>query len=178
MCCLWFDSVVHNWIGRLSWDGKSDLIVRRFLGFVMIMFFIFYSPLCFNSCYFTYFVCGVSLPLYFGSAIDYLFSYKILDFYNLRPPYVYLTPMLFISEFVSYVFRPLVLVLRPTVNFIFGHLGILSLGTIALVTGWWWLVLVICFIFSYEIFVSYVHWFIVGEISYFATGRYRDGVEF
>nr|YP_009370868.1 ATP synthase F0 subunit 6 [Khawia sinensis]ALK26532.1 ATP synthase F0 subunit 6 [Khawia sinensis] len=76
-------------------------------------------------------------------------------------------PLVSLAETISYIIRPLVLMLRPFINISLGCVGSGVLGGFALNSGW--LLLILCIVFLYELFVALVHWFIVTSILSFSV---------
>lgn len=71
-----------------------------------------------------------------------------------------------LAETLSYLVRPVVLMIRPFVNLTIGSLGGYAIGSMCFSVSW--AILFLGFLFFYEIFVAVVHWFIVCNILSFS----------
>nr|YP_009906242.1 ATP synthase F0 subunit 6 [Azygia hwangtsiyui]QLH90211.1 ATP synthase F0 subunit 6 [Azygia hwangtsiyui] len=80
---------------------------------------------------------------------------------------LWVAPFVCLAETVSYLIRPVVLLLRPFLNLSAGAFGGVVLGGMGLVNPL--IIIFLFFLFFYEVFVALVHWFIVSEILSFTT---------
>nr|YP_009544212.1 ATP synthase F0 subunit 6 [Parabreviscolex niepini]AYO27338.1 ATP synthase F0 subunit 6 [Parabreviscolex niepini] len=80
---------------------------------------------------------------------------------------LWVCPLVCLAETVSYLIRPVVLMLRPLINISLGCVGAAVVGGFS-VTGFWWVVLLFL-VFLYEVFIALVHWFIVTSILSFSV---------
>lgn len=79
---------------------------------------------------------------------------------------LWIAPFVCLAETLSYLVRPVILMIRPFVNLTMGSLGGYVLGSMRF--GSHWVVLFLFVLFFYEIFVAVVHWFIVCNILSFS----------
>nr|YP_006460026.1 ATP synthase F0 subunit 6 [Tetrancistrum nebulosi]ADN44067.1 ATPase subunit 6 [Tetrancistrum nebulosi] len=89
-------------------------------------------------------------------------------FSSLLPPGtpLWIAPLVGFAETISYIVRPIVLMLRPFLNITIGCFAALAIGG-----GFcnnWLLIVGLLMLFFYEIFVAMVHWFIVVNILDFS----------
>lgn len=68
---------------------------------------------------------------------------------------LYICPLVCIAETISYIIRPLVLILRPFINISLGCLGAVSVCKLCFTSFMWIFVLLV--LFFYEVFVAVVH---------------------
>lgn len=68
---------------------------------------------------------------------------------------IWIAPFVCLAETLSYLVRPVVLMIRPFVNLSIGALGGYVLGMLTF--SQWWVVLFLVVLFFYEVFVAVVH---------------------
>nr|YP_002122304.1 ATP synthase F0 subunit 6 [Opisthorchis felineus]ACF93437.1 ATP synthase subunit 6 [Opisthorchis felineus] len=119
-------------------------------GFVLFIFFI---------------VCPLFSSLFLSRVLGGGLSGFFSCFIPLGTP-LWIAPFVCLAETLSYVVRPVVLMMRPFVNLSAGALGGYALGVLSLFNSW--VVLFLILLFFYEIFVAVVHWFIVYSILSFS----------
>nr|YP_010693884.1 ATP synthase F0 subunit 6 [Morishitium polonicum]WCD42521.1 ATP synthase F0 subunit 6 [Morishitium polonicum] len=99
----------------------------------------------------------------FGLGMNSFFS----SFLPVGTP-LWISPFVCLAETLSYLIRPVVLILRPFINLTIGVFGGVSLGGICFEVGYYWVVSFLIILFFYEIFVALVHWYIVCNILSFS----------
>nr|ACB31848.1 ATPase 6 [Opisthorchis viverrini] len=119
-------------------------------GFILFIFFVV-SPL----------FCG----LFFSRVLDGGLSRFVSCFVPIGVP-VWIAPFVCLAESLSYVVRPVVLMMRPFVNLSAGALGGYAVGALCFIN--YWVVVFLVLLFFYEVFVAVVHWFIVYSILSFS----------
>nr|YP_009049021.1 ATP synthase F0 subunit 6 [Taenia arctos]BAP10794.1 ATP synthase subunit 6 [Taenia arctos] len=147
--------VKYYYLGILSW--------------VLFLFLCYRLPYCFSPYLFGVFLISVVFSCFVSFFLSRIFCSVNLFFSSLIPvgTPIYICPLVCIAESVSYIIRPIVLILRPFINISLGCFGAIELGSLSLVSGWW--CIVIFFLFFYEVFVALVHWFIVTSILAFSV---------
>nr|YP_010350550.1 ATP synthase F0 subunit 6 [Capsala katsuwoni]UOK11874.1 ATP synthase F0 subunit 6 [Capsala katsuwoni] len=153
-----FMSVVNN----LSYFYKALAL------FLSICFLLLRTPYLYGGVGFIGLILLLISPMFGGILFLRLENGLNPFFSSLLPPGTPLAiaPFVCLAETISFVVRPLVLMLRPFLNITIGGLGGISLGMMAM--GNKILVVFLCLLFLYEIFVAVVHWFIVINILGFS----------
>nr|YP_007375116.1 ATP synthase F0 subunit 6 [Taenia martis]BAM76213.1 ATP synthase subunit 6 [Taenia martis] len=140
-----------------------------------VLFFVVFIFICYRVpyCYSPYIFIVLLILFVFCSFISLFFS-RIFDDVNLffssfipvGTP-VYICFLVCMAETISYVIRPLVLILRPFINISLGCFGAVALGSLSMFNGFWIVLLFI--LFFYEVFVALIHWYIVISILDFSV---------
>nr|YP_010286164.1 ATP synthase F0 subunit 6 [Mosgovoyia sp. SQ20]UKS08002.1 ATP synthase F0 subunit 6 [Mosgovoyia sp. SQ20] len=138
------------------------------LGSVLLLFLCYRVPYCYSPYVFAVFLVVVVFTMFLSlffcrvfSGVDEFFS----GFVPVGTP-LYICFLVCLAESISYVIRPIVLILRPFINISLGCFGAASLCGLCFVSWLWFFVLF--FLFFYEVFVAVVHWYIVTSILSFS----------
>nr|YP_007890974.1 ATP synthase F0 subunit 6 [Taenia laticollis]BAN15634.1 ATP synthase subunit 6 [Taenia laticollis] len=136
---------------------------------VLLLFLFYRLPYCYSPYLFWVFLVVVVftgfISLFLGrlcSDVNVFFS----TFIPVGTP-IYICPLVCLAELISYIIRPIVLILRPFINISLGCFGAIALGSLSFLNGWWCILLVL--LFFYEVFVALVHWYIVTCILSFSV---------
>nr|YP_626442.1 ATP synthase F0 subunit 6 [Schistosoma spindale]AAZ57329.1 ATP synthase F0 subunit 6 [Schistosoma spindale] len=167
---LWLSSIV-KWIcvniiktAKVEWwYGFIVLIIM--LGFILTR-----CPYIFSILGFVSFLFVLIIPLYMSLVLSRIDD-SIMNFFASFIPDgspMWILPFIPHIEILSYVIRPVVLLLRPFINISVGtYLGIMIGSLCFSFSGY--LLIVLIFLFIYEVFIVFVHWFIVEEILKFSV---------
>nr|BAP10842.1 ATP synthase subunit 6 [Taenia sp. MZH:127052] len=139
------------------------------LGWVLFLFLCYRLPYCYSPYLFSVILISVVFSCFvsfFLSRICYNVDLFFSSFIPVGTP-IFICPLVCIAELISYIIRPIVLILRPFINISLGCFGAIALGNLSLVSSWWCSVIFI--LFFYEVFVALVHWFIVTSILAFSV---------
>nr|YP_001218760.1 ATP synthase F0 subunit 6 [Echinococcus oligarthrus]AAL55465.1 ATPase subunit 6 [Echinococcus oligarthrus]BAF56514.1 ATPase subunit 6 [Echinococcus oligarthrus] len=135
---------------------------------VLTWFLIYRLPYCYSFYLFCVFLLCVVFAMFMSlflcrvfESVDVFFA----GFVPLGTP-IYICFLVCVAESISYVIRPVVLVLRPFINISLGCFGAVALGNLCFISYWWVFVLVV--LFFYEVFVALIHWYIVSSILDFS----------
>nr|YP_009049009.1 ATP synthase F0 subunit 6 [Taenia regis]BAP10782.1 ATP synthase subunit 6 [Taenia regis] len=149
--------------------GSVGYYYLTVLGVTLFLFLSYRLPYCYSPYLFAAFL----VSLIFSSFVA-LFLSRFCDdvnkFFSSFIPVgtpMYICPLVCIAESISYIIRPVVLILRPFINISLGCFGAVALGSLSCVNLWW--VLAMFLLFFYEVFVALVHWFIVTCILSFSV---------
>nr|YP_009572229.1 ATP synthase F0 subunit 6 [Gyrodactylus gurleyi]AMZ79742.1 ATP synthase F0 subunit 6 [Gyrodactylus gurleyi] len=149
----------------------NNKTLSSFLLFLILGEFILYRiPGIFDIHYFIVFLLLLLIPYFLSLFVNRVVSDWEEFFCSFTPvgAPIAIAPFVCIAEGISYIVRPLVLVLRPFLNLTIGAFGALSLGGFISCSFNPIIFILFLFIFFYEIFVSLVHWFIVSNILIFS----------
>lgn len=135
----------------------------------VLMLFLFYRvPYCYSPYLFAVLlvivVFGLFLVLFISRVVDSIDEF-FSRFIPVGTPF-YICPLVCLAESISYMIRPIVLILRPFINIRLGCVGSVTIGFLSFL-HWSWVVCLL-FIFLYELFVAIVHWYIVVRILSFS----------
>nr|QRV61255.1 ATP synthase F0 subunit 6 [Tanaisia sp. SS-2020] len=168
---------VYDTLGYFVWDGKSPVSFRYGLC-VFGLFFVFCRFPCNFDLYVFILLCGGSLVhWYLGATLNYLFS--CLSIKNLKfclsvlksPSWIWLAyPTIWGAEFSGYLFRPFVLLLRPTVNYIIGEIVLRHLCVGGGFLSNLCINLVLWVFFIYDVVLMAAHAYIISEIIHYTSG--------
>nr|UDU84945.1 ATP synthase F0 subunit 6 [Orientocreadium sp. HS] len=155
---------VFSFIG----GGFGDLFYRKVLLFLLLSFLMLRLPYIFGlsgfGVHLVFFISPLFISLFFcrfGASANAFFC----SFVPSGTP-LWIAPFVCLAETLSYLVRPVVLMIRPFVNLSMGSIGGYVLGAMSMANK---LVLVaLLFLFFYEVFVAVVHWFIVCNILSFS----------
>nr|BAC98841.1 ATPase subunit 6 [Taenia saginata] len=149
----------------------GDVIYYYFgvLGWVLFLFLCYRLPYCYSPFLFAVILVSVVFSCFISFFLSRVFDNVNLFFSSFIPvgTPIYICPLVCIAELISYIIRPVVLILRPFINISLGCFGAVALGNLSLISGWW--CIVVFFLFFYEVFVALVHWFIVTSILAFSV---------
>nr|BAV82930.1 ATP synthase F0 subunit 6 [Echinostoma caproni] len=163
-------SSVFSLVLRLITGGLGDNFYRLGLFFLLVSFLFLRVPYLYGMIGFCLFIVFSIFPLFLSLFISRLVDSGPDSFFSgFVPPGtpMWIAPFVCLAETLSYVVRPVVLMIRPFVNLTIGALGGIAIGSLGLKFGLW----VVCFLFVlffYEVFVALVHWFIVCNILSFS----------
>lgn len=135
---------------------------------VLFLFLMYRMPYCYRPYWFGVVLVGVVFRMFLSLFLNRLFS-KIKSFFSRLVPVgtpLYICPLVCLAERVSYMIRPIVLILRPFINIRLGCFGAVALCGLCMANWVWMIFLVI--LFFYEVFVAIVHWYIVVKILLFS----------
>nr|YP_009756894.1 ATP synthase F0 subunit 6 [Capsala pricei]QIK50411.1 ATP synthase F0 subunit 6 [Capsala pricei] len=135
---------------------------------ISLLFLLLRTPYLYGGLGFLLLVVLLISPLFAGILFSRLEGGLSSFFSTLLPPGTPLAiaPFVCLAETISFIVRPLVLMLRPFLNITIGGLGGISLGMMAMNNNA--ILIFLCLLFLYEIFVAVVHWFIVINILGFS----------
>nr|AAY84831.1 ATPase subunit 6 [Echinococcus canadensis]AUG32904.1 ATP synthase F0 subunit 6 [Echinococcus canadensis]WHM52517.1 ATPase subunit 6 [Echinococcus canadensis]WHM52529.1 ATPase subunit 6 [Echinococcus canadensis]WHM52541.1 ATPase subunit 6 [Echinococcus canadensis] len=136
---------------------------------VLVWFLVYRLPYCYSFYLFFVFLFGVVFVMFVSLFMCRVFSNVnsfFASFVPLGTP-LYICFIVCVAESISYVIRPIVLILRPFINISLGCFGAVALGNLCFVSCLWVLILVL--LFFYEVFVASIHWFIVSSILDFSV---------
>nr|YP_002117989.1 ATP synthase F0 subunit 6 [Echinococcus ortleppi]ABN64187.1 ATPase subunit 6 [Echinococcus granulosus]ACR16793.1 ATPase subunit 6 [Echinococcus granulosus]ACR16795.1 ATPase subunit 6 [Echinococcus granulosus]ARO49954.1 ATPase subunit 6 [Echinococcus ortleppi]BAF56538.1 ATPase subunit 6 [Echinococcus ortleppi] len=136
---------------------------------VLVWFLAYRLPYCYSFYLFFVFLFGVVFVMFVSLFMCRVFS-EVNSFFASFVPLgtpLYICFLVCIAESISYIIRPIVLILRPFINISLGCFGAVALGNLCFISCWWALVLVL--LFFYEVFVALIHWFIVSSILDFSV---------
>nr|YP_009330666.1 ATP synthase F0 subunit 6 [Cloacotaenia megalops]AOG66049.1 ATP synthase F0 subunit 6 [Cloacotaenia megalops] len=141
------------------------------LSSVLLLFLSYRFPYCYSP-----FIFSVFLVCVVFSAFLSLFFTRLCENYNeffssfipVGTP-IYICPLVCLAETISYIIRPIVLILRPFINISLGCFGTVALCNLCF-TNYFWLI-VVAVLFFYELFVAVVHWYIVTSILSFSINH-------
>nr|YP_009327975.1 ATP synthase F0 subunit 6 [Cladotaenia vulturi]APC62895.1 ATP synthase F0 subunit 6 [Cladotaenia vulturi] len=126
----------------------------------------------FPYCYSLYIFVTILIIMIFSMFLSMFFSRIICDingFFSCFIPVgtpIYICLLVCLAEAISYIIRPIVLILRPFINISLGCIGAVYLGSLCLSSMFCYVLL--CVLFFYEVFVALVHWYIVISILSFS----------
>nr|WHM52337.1 ATPase subunit 6 [Echinococcus canadensis]WHM52349.1 ATPase subunit 6 [Echinococcus canadensis]WHM52361.1 ATPase subunit 6 [Echinococcus canadensis]WHM52373.1 ATPase subunit 6 [Echinococcus canadensis]WHM52385.1 ATPase subunit 6 [Echinococcus canadensis] len=158
-------------IGRIYVSVLSGASYYYFvlLMLVLVLFLVYRLPYCYSFYLFFVFLFGVVFVMFVSLFMCRVFSNVnsfFASFVPLGTP-LYICFIVCVAESISYMIRPIVLILRPFINISLGCFGDVALGNLCFVSCWWVLILVL--LFFYEVFVALIHWFIVSSILDFSV---------
>ncbi|KAA3669751.1 ATP6 (mitochondrion) [Paragonimus westermani] len=163
---------VNGFLGGLTIGGASDVAYRAMLYGLLFCFLGLRFPYLFDLVSFGAFLVFAILPLFLALFFSRLFDGKLVDFFSPFVPSgtpVWIAPFVCMAETLSYLVRPVVLMIRPFVNLSMGAMGGYILGLLTFRFSW--VVFFLVFLFFYEVFVAVVHWFIVCNILSFSESH-------
>nr|YP_010528192.1 ATP synthase F0 subunit 6 [Echinoparyphium aconiatum]UXW64386.1 ATP synthase F0 subunit 6 [Echinoparyphium aconiatum] len=163
-------SAVFSSISTLITGGWGDSFYRYCLFGLLFSFLLLRIPYIYGMTGFALFIVFIISPLFAS-----LFLCRVLDvgptsfFSGFVPPGtpLWIAPFVCLAETLSYIVRPVVLMIRPFVNLTIGTLGGVAIGSLGFKFGIW-IISFLFILFFYEVFVALVHWFIVCNILSFS----------
>lgn len=138
------------------------------LSCVLLLFLGYRIPYCYRPFLFSIFLISIVFSLFIALFFRRLFD-NIHEFFGSFVPVgtpMYICPLVCVAETISYIIRPIVLILRPFINISLGAYGAVALCNLCFISKGWLVVLFI--LFFYEVFVAVVHWYIVTSILSFS----------
>nr|ADI49804.1 ATPase subunit 6 [Echinococcus shiquicus]ADI49805.1 ATPase subunit 6 [Echinococcus shiquicus]ADI49808.1 ATPase subunit 6 [Echinococcus shiquicus]ADI49809.1 ATPase subunit 6 [Echinococcus shiquicus]ADI49810.1 ATPase subunit 6 [Echinococcus shiquicus] len=162
-----FGSLIYRIYILVFWGVSYYYLVLLML--VLVWFFIYRLPYCYSLYLFSVFLLGVVFVMFVSLFMCRVFDSVELFFASFIPvgTPIYICFLVCVAESISYIIRPIVLILRPFINISLGCFGAVALGGLCFTNYWWGLVLV--GLFFYEVFVAIVHWYIVSSILDFSV---------
>nr|ASL24605.1 ATP synthase F0 subunit 6 [Khawia sinensis] len=171
---------MSHWFGGTSsfLDIIYSYVIRSFSWYyllicsgVLLWFLSYRLPYLFSPFMFVMvlwvFLMGSFISLFFCRSLDGARGF-MSGFVPVGTP-LCICPLVCLAETISYVIRPLVLMLRPFINISLGCIGAGVLGGFCILNPC--LLLILCVVFFYELFVALVHWFIVTSILSFSVNH-------
>nr|YP_009467181.1 ATP synthase F0 subunit 6 [Artyfechinostomum sufrartyfex]YP_010461007.1 ATP synthase F0 subunit 6 [Artyfechinostomum malayanum]APX55330.1 ATP synthase F0 subunit 6 [Artyfechinostomum sufrartyfex]ARH10829.1 ATP synthase F0 subunit 6 [Artyfechinostomum sufrartyfex]UUF68160.1 ATP synthase F0 subunit 6 [Artyfechinostomum malayanum] len=163
-------SAVFSYISLLITGGLGDEFYRICLFGLLSSFLLLRVPYIYGMSGFGLFIIISIFPLFLS-----LFISRIVDngpasfFSGFVPPGtpLWIAPFVCLAETLSYIVRPIVLMIRPFVNLTIGALGGVAIASLGFKFGVW-IIGFLFLLFFYEVFVALVHWFIVCNILSFS----------
>nr|QBE89937.1 ATP synthase F0 subunit 6 [Opisthorchis sudarikovi] len=162
-------SGVFDYFSSVVVGGLSSLFYRLPLFVLFCGFLSLRLPYIFGMGGFALFIFFIVCPLFIGLFLSRVLGGGMGEFFSCFVPLgtpLWIAPFVCLAETLSYIVRPVVLMMRPFVNLSAGGLGGYALGVLSLFNSW--VVLFLVLLFFYEIFVAVVHWFIVYSILSFS----------
>nr|BBB87237.1 ATP synthase subunit 6 [Moniezia sp. MN-2015] len=141
------------------------------LSSVLLLFLCYRIPYCYSPYVFAVFLVVVVFGLFLTLFVDRVVS-DTSEFFSTFIPVgtpFYICPLVCLAESISYVIRPVVLILRPFINISLGCFGGIAICSLSFLHYLWVLCLLILFL--YEVFVAIVHWYIVASILAFSISH-------
>nr|YP_009326179.1 ATP synthase F0 subunit 6 [Paragonimus ohirai]APD26971.1 ATP synthase F0 subunit 6 [Paragonimus ohirai] len=158
-------------VGLIS-GGQGDFIYRVVLCGLLFCFLSLRFPYLFGLSGFGLFLFFVISPLFLSLFFSRFSNGGGLLFFSCFVPEgtpLWIAPFVCMAETLSYLVRPVVLMIRPFVNLSMGAMGGFVLGLLSF--RFEWVVFFSFFLFFYEVFVAVVHWFIVCNILSFSESH-------
>nr|AWK02431.1 ATP synthase F0 subunit 6 [Acanthoparyphium sp. WAK-2018] len=166
-------SVMYSYIVSFISGGLGDFYYRACLFSLLIGFLCLRFPYIYGmggfGLFLVWFIAPLFLSLFLSRMVDAGPSSFFCEFVPLGTP-LWIAPFICLAETLSYLVRPVVLMIRPFVNLTIGALGGAAVGSACLKFGIWVLVFLVV-LFFYEVFVALVHWFIVCNILSFSESH-------
>nr|YP_010939807.1 ATP synthase F0 subunit 6 [Megalobenedenia derzhavini]WLG31370.1 ATP synthase F0 subunit 6 [Megalobenedenia derzhavini] len=151
-----------NVVSSLSLSYKNICL------FIALFFLLLRMPYLYGVIGFLGLVITFVAPLFLSIFFARISGGLNIFFSSLLPPGtpLFIAPFVCLAESISYIVRPLVLIIRPFLNITIGTLGGASIG--AMCISFKPLIFFLVALFLYEVFVATVHWFIVVNILGFS----------
>nr|AKG49768.1 ATP synthase F0 subunit 6 [Ogmocotyle sp. JM-2015] len=162
-------NIVWNSVFSVIEGGWFDYLYRFVLGVMLFCFLSLRMPYIFGIWGFGVYLFFVIFPLFFSLFLCRIIDGGVSSFFSSLVPSgtpIWIAPFVCLAETLSYIVRPVVLMIRPFVNLTIGSIGGYVLGALCLSS--WWVVVFLFILFFYEVFVALVHWFIVCSILSFS----------
>uniref|UniRef100_A0AAU7N3P3 ATP synthase F0 subunit 6 n=1 Tax=Dollfustrema vaneyi TaxID=438518 RepID=A0AAU7N3P3_9TREM len=149
----------------------SYSFIYCFMVFLMLcVFVVLRVPYLYGLGGFLVFLVGFISPLYLSFFLSRLSCFGVSFFLSSFVPVgspLWIAPFVALAETISYIVRPVVLLIRPFLNISIGAIGGGVLGSLFFQS--WGVSFFLFVLFFYEIFVALVHWFIVCNILSFSS---------
>nr|YP_009533201.1 ATP synthase F0 subunit 6 [Cyathocotyle prussica]AYH51386.1 ATP synthase F0 subunit 6 [Cyathocotyle prussica] len=151
-------------------EGVNDRLYYCILIGMLFCFLLLRIPYIFGIGGFSMFLVLVIMPLFLAMMLSRLSAGASLFFSSFIPmgTPLWIAPFVCLAETISYIVRPVVLVIRPFINLSIGAMAGMTLGVLCWSMSWG----VFCgllVLFFYEVFVALVHWYIVCSILAFSA---------
>nr|YP_009092175.1 ATP synthase F0 subunit 6 [Dicrocoelium chinensis]AHG06500.1 ATP synthase F0 subunit 6 [Dicrocoelium chinensis] len=157
-----------SWLDSLMSGGWGSLVYR----FVLVVLFAFFLGLRVPYVFFLHIFVGIVVFWVFPIFVSLLFSRLssvsmfLVSLVPSGTP-LWIVPVIFFIELISFLIRSLVLVLRPIVNLAFGCLGSAA-GYYSVLSVQGYGALIVFVLLFYESLVLIIHWYIVHQILLFS----------
>nr|QDO72057.1 ATP synthase F0 subunit 6 [Schistosoma haematobium]QDO72098.1 ATP synthase F0 subunit 6 [Schistosoma haematobium] len=171
MSGLWVNSVV-NWVSLSVIGGINS---EKWYSFVILLVFselvLTRCPYIYNYTWFILFLFLFIIPLYISLVFTRLYSSFSKFFAEMIPSGspLWILPFIPHIEMISFLIRPVVLLLRPFINISVGIYAGLTIGDLFILSDNYTFMFFLFIFFIYEVFVIVVHWFIINEILKFTV---------
>nr|ALD62342.1 ATP synthase F0 subunit 6 [Echinostoma hortense] len=155
---------------QLVSGGWNDFVYRLCLFSLLLSFLFLRVPYIYGMYGFGLFIFTFIFPLFLSLFLGRLLDFGPYSFFSGFVPVgtpLWIAPFVCLAETLSYIVRPVVLMIRPFVNLTIGVLGGFAIGSLSLKFGGW-VISFLVLLFFYEVFVALVHWFIVCNILSFS----------
>nr|YP_009240946.1 ATP synthase F0 subunit 6 [Brachycladium goliath]ALN38359.1 ATP synthase F0 subunit 6 [Brachycladium goliath] len=165
-------SGLYSWVATFVVGGWGDYVYRGVLFFLLVCFLGLRMPYLYGLSGFGLYLFFVVAPLFLSLFFCRVVDVGVVDFFSsLVPPGtpLWIAPFVCLAETLSYLVRPVVLMIRPFVNLSIGALGGYSLGLLSFSS--FGVLFFLFVLFFYEVFVAVVHWFIVCNILSFSENH-------
>nr|AWW03116.1 ATP synthase F0 subunit 6 [Cichlidogyrus halli] len=159
-------SAFFSFISNLCSSLGAIYYVSCFM--LLLLFLLLRTPFSYGMVGFVILITLIIAPLYvslFIGRVEEGISSFISSLVPTGTP-LWIAPFVGLAETISYVVRPVVLMIRPFLNISIGALGAASLADMS--TENTAIIIFLIGIFFYEVFVAVVHWFIVVNILGFS----------
>nr|QDO72068.1 ATP synthase F0 subunit 6 [Schistosoma haematobium] len=166
---LWTNSMI-NWFSLNIIGGINS---EKWYSFIILIVF---SELLFTRCpyiyNYTWFILllfASIIPLYISLVLTRLYVSLYKFFAEMVPngSPSWILPFIPHIEIISFIIRPIVLLLRPFINISVGIYAGLTIGDLCILFNNYIFIFFLFAFFIYEVFVIVVHWFIINEILKF-----------
>lgn len=137
---------------------------------LLVSFLLLRIPYIYGMNGFALFIVIMVFPLFMSLLLSRVLDVGPTSFFSgFVPPGtpLWIAPFVCLAETLSYIVRPVVLMIRPFVNLTIGTLGGVAIGGLRFKFGAW-VISFLFLLFFYEVFVALVHWFIVCKILSFS----------
>nr|NP_114377.1 ATP synthase F0 subunit 6 [Hymenolepis diminuta]AAK51337.1 ATP synthase subunit 6 [Hymenolepis diminuta] len=161
----------YNSIFSFLYNNIIVVFSYYYLFVLSCVLFLFLSdrlPYCYSPFLFSTFLVVVVFSAFMSLFFSRLFN-SMNEFFSSFVPVgtpLYICSLVCLAETISYIIRPIVLILRPFINISLGCMGVVAMSNLCFSSWVWFLVLFI--LFFYEVFVAIVHWYIVTSILSFS----------
>nr|QDA21732.1 ATP synthetase subunit 6 [Amphimerus sp. JM-2019] len=158
-------SLVFSVMGR----NLGDFFYRLVLFGLLFSFLSLRLPYVYGMGGFSVFILFLIFPMFLCLFFSRMFDGSMSEFFSCFVPIgtpLWMAPFVCLAETLSYVVRPVVLMMRPFVNLSAGAMGGYALGLMSFLN--FWVVVFLFLLFFYEVFVAVVHWFIVFSMLSFS----------
>lgn len=126
---------------------------------MLLCFLVLRVPYIYGMMGFGLFLILVIAPLFLALPLGQIFWFGPSSFFSGFVPVgtpLWIAPFICLAETLSYLIRPVVLMIRPFVKLTIGSLGGVALGSLCFRIRWW-VLLFLFILFFYEVFVALVH---------------------
>nr|BAV81464.1 ATP synthase F0 subunit 6 [Schistosoma mattheei] len=175
LASLWVNRII-NWF---SFNLICSISIEKWYSFIMLVIF---SGLMFTRCPYIYGYIGFILilfvlviPLYLCLVFTRFYTSVSSFFADMIPQGspLWILPFIPHVELISFIIRPVVLLIRPFINVSVGVYSGLMIGDLCMISlnNNVFIITFLFILFVYEVFVILVHWFIIKEILKFTISH-------